>query len=206
WSCPNTPTHDAGTQSTPTHAATAERTRSDTYGRCTPPRTPHDQQAHQPRYEVLSSPAAVGGSRKANHRTTRSIHRTGPQPVTVTTHRPEPTHPPSPPPHASSGWGEAPLAPRTYYPTRDVLLTRHQQEFPDSRPIPAFPLTCDRHGWIDGPWAFPRASHPTDQEPATHVTVGTGRTQTRSYVFDIRRTSSTSSLTTCDLVSHATPR
>src|SRR5262249_13193438 len=49
------------------------------------------------------------GSRKANHRTTRSIHRTGPQPVTVTTHRPEPTHPPSPPPHASSGWGEAPL-------------------------------------------------------------------------------------------------
>src|SRR5262249_9912234 len=70
----------------------------------------------------------------------------------------------------------------------------------------AFPLTCDRHGWIDGPWAFPRASHPTDQEPATHVTVGTGRTQTRSYVFDIRRTSSTSSLTTCDLVSHATRR
>src|SRR5262249_6482306 len=50
------------------------------------------------------------GSRKANYRTTRSIHRTGPQPVTVTTHRPEPTHPPSPPPHASSGWGEAPLA------------------------------------------------------------------------------------------------
>src|SRR5262249_10572529 len=28
------------------------------------------------------------------------------------------------------------LAPRTYYPTRDVLLTRHQQEFPDTRPIP----------------------------------------------------------------------
>src|SRR5215475_8374353 len=93
------------------------------------------------------------------------------------------------------------LAPRSYYPTRDVLLTRHQQEFPDSRPIPAFPFTCDRHGWIDGPWAFPRASHPTDQGPATHVTVGTGRTQTRSYVFDIRRTSSTSSLTACDLVS-----
>jgi hypothetical protein len=30
---------------------------------------------------------------------------------------------------------------------------------------------------------------------------GRGRTLTRSYVFDIRRTSSTSSLTTCDLVS-----
>src|SRR5262249_28391324 len=47
------------------------------------------------------------------------------------------------------------LAPRTCYPTRDVFVTRHQQEFPDSRPIPAFPLTCNRHGWIDGPWAFP---------------------------------------------------
>src|SRR5258706_12687341 len=30
---------------------------------------------------------------------------------------------------------------------------------------------------------------------------GRGRTLTRRYVFDIRRTSSTSSLTTCDLVS-----
>jgi hypothetical protein len=31
----------------------------------------------------------------------------------------------------------------------------------------------DRPGWDDGPWAFPWASHPTDQEPATHATVGT---------------------------------
>src|SRR6266487_2063570 len=45
------------------------------------------------------------------------------------------------------------------------------------------------------------APHLTDQEPATHVTVGTGRTQTRSYVFDIRRTSTTNSLITCDLTS-----
>src|SRR5207342_1334057 len=48
---------------------------------------------------------------------------------------------------------------------------------------------------------FPRAPYPTDQEPATHVAVGTGRTQTCSYVFDIRRTSSTSSLITCDRAS-----
>src|SRR5262249_52782410 len=93
------------------------------------------------------------------------------------------------------------LPSRTYNPTRNVFLTRHQQEFPDSRPIPAFPLTCGRHGWIGGPWAFPRAPHPTDQEPATHVTVGTGRTQTRSYVFDMTSNLLTSSLTTCDLVS-----
>ncbi len=31
--------------------------------------------------------------------------------------------------------------------------------------------------------------------------MGTGRTQTRSYVFDIRRTSTTNSLITCDLTS-----
>src|SRR5213075_1183791 len=90
-------------------------------------------------------------------------------------------------------------------PTRDVDVTRHQQEFPDSRPIPVLPLTCDRHGWDDGPWAFPWASHPTDQEPATHATVGTRSNTTRSYVLDIRRTSFTSSLTTCDFVSQQPP-
>src|SRR6266540_2771535 len=65
------------------------------------------------------------------------------------------------------------LPPRHCVPTRDVDVTRHQQEFPDSRPIPVLPLTCDRHGWDDGPWAFPWASHPTDQEPDTHATAGT---------------------------------
>ena len=40
-------------------------------------------------------------------------------------------------------------------PARDVNLTRHQQEFPGSRPIPVLPLTCGRHGWCSGPWAFP---------------------------------------------------
>jgi hypothetical protein len=94
-----------------------------------------------------------------------------------------------------------PYHPGTAFPTRDVRITKHRREFPGSRPIPALPRTCGRHGWDSGPWAFPQAPHPTDQEPATHVAVGTGRTQTQSYVFDIRRTSSTSSLTTCDLVS-----
>src|SRR6266540_2478905 len=72
-----------------------------------------------------------------------------------------------PPPNGRS------LPPRHCVPTRDVDVTRHQQEFPDSRPIPVLPLTCDRHGWDDGPWAFPWASHPTDQEPDTHATAGT---------------------------------
>jgi hypothetical protein len=66
-----------------------------------------------------------------------------------------------------------PCHPGATIPARDVDVTRHQQEFPDSRPIPVLPLACDRHGWDGGPWAFPWASHPTDQEPATHATVGT---------------------------------
>src|SRR5712691_472673 len=94
-----------------------------------------------------------------------------------------------------------PYSPQNRNPTRDVDLSRHQQEFPGSRPMPVLPLTCGRHGRVGGPWAFPRASHPTDQEPATHVAVGTGRTQTCSYVLDIRRPSSPRSLIACDLVS-----
>ena len=97
------------------------------------------------------------------------------------------------------------LPSQCYVPARDVGVTRHQQEFPDSRPIPVLPLTCDRHGWDDGSWAFPWASHPTDQEPATHATAGTRSNTTRSYAFDIRRTSFTSSLTTCDFRVATTP-
>ena len=48
-----------------------------------------------------------------------------------------------------------PLAPRYNDPARGVSVTRHQQGFPDSRPVPVLPLTCDRHGWNGGPWAFP---------------------------------------------------
>jgi hypothetical protein len=48
-----------------------------------------------------------------------------------------------------------PLAPRYNDPARDVSVTRHQQGFPGSRPVPVLPLTCDRHGWNGGPWAFP---------------------------------------------------
>src|SRR6266699_4680202 len=92
------------------------------------------------------------------------------------------------------------LPPRYRYPTRDVVLTRHRQEFPVRR-APVLPLACDRHGWDSSPWAFPQAPHPTDQEPAAHAAVGPGRQPPLSYVLDISRTSSTSSLTTCDLVS-----
>src|SRR6516164_5791822 len=37
-------------------------------------------------------------------------------------------------------------------PAREVSVTRHQQGFPGSRPIPVLPLACGRHGWNGGPW------------------------------------------------------
>ena len=53
--------------------------------------------------------------------------------------------------------------------------------------------------------AFPRASHPADQEPTTHVEVGTGqRARTWNYSLNITSVDPPigSSLTTCDLASH----
>jgi hypothetical protein len=47
------------------------------------------------------------------------------------------------------------LPSRHSHPARDADVTRHQQGFPDSRPIPVLPLACGRHGWSGGPWAFP---------------------------------------------------
>jgi len=93
-----------------------------------------------------------------------------------------------------------PCHPGTAFPTRDVRTTKHQREFPDSRPIPALPLTCGHHGWGGGPWASRELrTQPIKNRPRTSRR-GQGRTQTRSYVFDICRPSSTRSLTTCGLV------
>ena len=53
--------------------------------------------------------------------------------------------------------------------------------------------------------AFPRASHPADQEPTTHAEVGTGqRARTWNYALNITSVDPPigSSLTTCDLASH----
>ena len=65
-------------------------------------------------------------------------------------HRPWPFHDRRSPPH--SGWS---LPPRRHNPARNVSVTRHQQRFPGSRPIPVVPLTCGHPGWGSGPWAFP---------------------------------------------------
>ena len=53
--------------------------------------------------------------------------------------------------------------------------------------------------------AFPRASHPADQEPTTHAEVGTGhRARTWNYSLNITSVDPpiVCSLTTCDLASH----
>src|ERR1022692_110470 len=50
------------------------------------------------------------------------------------------------------------LPSRHSHPARDVGVTRHQQGFPDSRPIPVLPRTCNRHDWSGGPWAFHRVT------------------------------------------------
>jgi hypothetical protein len=63
------------------------------------------------------------------------------------------------------------LSPRNCYPTRDVLFSRHQQEFPGSRPIPVFPLVCGHHGWIGSPWTFPRCFAP-DRSGTGHARRG----------------------------------
>ncbi len=92
------------------------------------------------------------------------------------------------------------LPPRQYNPARSAYLTRHQQEFPGSRPIPVFPLTCGHPGWDGGPWAFPRCFEP-GRSGTGHARHGGDRSSTtRSYVPGISQTSSTSSLT------HVRPR
>jgi hypothetical protein len=92
------------------------------------------------------------------------------------------------------------LPPRYHNPARDVRLTRHPRGFPGSRPSGPSP-----HLWP--PWlgqrplGFPVSFAPS-RPGAGHARHGGDRpSTTRSYVPGISQTSSTSSLTTCDLVS-----
>ena len=80
-------------------------------------------------------------------------------------------------------------------------MTRHQQEFPGSRPIPVLPLTCGHPGWDSGPLGF-SVSFAPNRSGTGHARHGGDRpSTTRSYVSGISQTSSTSSLITRDLVS-----
>jgi len=96
------------------------------------------------------------------------------------------------------------LPPRRYNPARDVKVTRHQQGFPGSRPSGLSPRL-----WP--PWLGQRplgssVSFAPSRSGTGHARHGGDRSNTtRSYVPGISQTSSTSSLTACDLVSQHPP-
>jgi hypothetical protein len=69
------------------------------------------------------------------------------------------------------------------HPAREVMLTRHHQGFPVSRPVPSLPLTCGP-GRNGDPRAFPRASHPAVTGRACRGG-DRSRTLTRSHVTGI---------------------
>ena len=96
------------------------------------------------------------------------------------------------------------LPPRRYSPARDVKVTRHQQGFPGSRPSGLSPRL-----WP--PWLGQRplgssVSFAPSRSGTGHARHGGDRSNTTcSYVPGISQTSSTSSLTACDLVSQPPP-
>ena len=79
-------------------------------------------------------------------------------------------------------------------------MTRHQQEFPVSRPSESSPRLWPP--WLgQRPLSFSTGFAP-DRSGTGHARCGRdGSNTTRSYVFDSCRTSSISSLTSCDLAS-----
>ena len=59
-----------------------------------------------------------------------------------------------------------PLSPRCCIPAREVMLTRHHQGFPVSRPVPSLPLACDPQP-ERGPLGFPASFTPGRYRPRT---------------------------------------
>ena len=59
-----------------------------------------------------------------------------------------------------------PLSPRCCIPAREVMLTRHHQGFPVSRPVPSLPLACDPRP-ERGPLGFSMSSAPGRYRPRT---------------------------------------
>ena len=86
-----------------------------------------------------------------------------------------------------------------------LRITRHQRGFTQfTRPV--FPSPAAARMERAATPAFPRASHPADQEPTTHAEAGTGHQSTDLELHAEHHIGlilqSCSSLTTCDLVSH----
>ena len=98
-------------------------------------------------------------------------------------------------------------APRQH-PTDEDRLTRHQPRVHAVHPSD-LPLACGRPDGTGRPWAFPRASHPADQEP-DDARQGRDRPSSTDLELLAQLTSvdlqSDSSLVTCDLASHVAKR
>jgi hypothetical protein len=87
-----------------------------------------------------------------------------------------------------SPFNDGPLSPCDTYRHKALELRGISKDSLVFTPYPAFPLPV-APGRNGDSWAFPRASHPAEQDPATHVGVGTGHGYGPDYVFDLSRTS-----------------
>jgi hypothetical protein len=93
-----------------------------------------------------------------------------------------------------------PLSPRCCVPAREVMLTRHHQGFPVSRPVPSLPLTCDPQP-ERGPLGFPASFTPGRYRPRMSRWGQVTDTNPKSRHRHQPASTSTDSLLTCDLTS-----
>ena len=78
------------------------------------------------------------------------------------------------------------LAPRIQHPILRGSALRGINEGSSNSPVRPFPSPAAARMKRAAASAFPRASHPADQEPTTHVEVGTGhRARTWNYALNI---------------------
>jgi hypothetical protein len=87
-------------------------------------------------------------------------------------------------------------------PAREVMLTRHHQGFPVSRPVPSLPLTCGPRP-ERGPLGFPASFTPGRYRPRMSRWGQVTDTNPESRHRHQPASTSTDSLLTCDLTSQA---
>ena len=95
-----------------------------------------------------------------------------------------------------------PLSPRCCIPAREVMLTRHHQGFPVSRPVPSLPLACDPQP-ERGPLGFPASFTPGRYRPRMSRWGQVTDTNPKSRHRHQPASTSADPLLTCDLTSQA---
>jgi hypothetical protein len=88
------------------------------------------------------------------------------------------------------------------HPAREVMLTRHHQGFPVSRPVPSLPLTCGPRPERE-PLGFPASFTPGRYRPRMSRWGQVTDTNPKSRHRHQPASTSTDSLLTCDLTSQA---